>query len=163
MIEFQIANFPDELDTCTEIIRDSFITVAEDFKLTSANCPTNPAFIDPDDMQNLQSENRELYRISYHRKPAGFVAIERSLKEPGVFYIEKVCVLPEFRHLGIGKSIMEFAWKRIIEMGGIQASVAIIDENVQLKNWYKRLGFDVTGIKKFDHLPFTVCFMAKKW
>lgn len=162
MIEFKAVVFPNDLDTSTRIIRDAFITVADDFGLTPSNCPTNPAFIDPDQMMKLQANFRELYLVSYNENPAGFVAIERSLNEPGVFYIEKVCVLPEFRHRGTGNRIMEFAQKRIKELEGTQASVAIIDENIQLKSWYKGLGFDITGIKKFDHLPFTVCFMKKK-
>ena len=162
MIEFKTVVFPDDLDTCTHIVRDSFITVADEFNLTPSNCPTNPAFIDPDHLLKLQADNRELYLVSYGGKPAGFVAIERSINEPGIFYIEKVCVLPEFRHLGMGTKIMGFAMERIKDREGTQASVAIIDENVQLKNWYKGLGFEVTGIKKFDHLPFTVGFMKKK-
>jgi len=92
----------------------------------------------------------------------GFVAIEKSQTEAEVYYIEKVSVIPEYRHKGMGKKIMEFARKRILELGGIRASLAIIDENTRLKDWYKTMGFIVTGVKKFNHLPFTVCFMTKE-
>jgi hypothetical protein len=30
-----------------------------------------------------------------------------------------------------------------------------------LKQWYQRQGFIVTEIKRFPHLPFTVCLMEK--
>lgn len=39
---------PDMFDECAEVIRDSFMTVANDFKLTKENAPTNPAFIEID-------------------------------------------------------------------------------------------------------------------
>ncbi len=162
MIEFKPVNFPDDLYKSSKIISDSFITVADEFGLTRSNCPTNPAFIEPLKMDKLLTDYRELYLLYYIQKAVGFVAIEKSQTEADVFYIEKVSVIPEYRHKGMGKKIMEFARERILELGGKRASIAIIDENTRLKDWYKILGFVATGVKKFDHLPFTVCFMAKE-
>ncbi len=162
MIEFKSVVSPSDLDRSMRIIQDAFITVADQFGLTRQNCPTNPAFIDAVKMNNLQTDIREFFLVFYQHHAVGFVAIEKSMNEPGVFFIEKLAVIPEYRHRGIGREIMQFAEKRIKESGGQIASIAIIDEHEFLKDWYKKMGYMVQGNRKFDHLPFTVCFMKKE-
>jgi ribosomal protein S18 acetylase RimI-like enzyme len=162
MIKFRLVDFPADLEVSTRIIREAFSTVASDFGLSIDNCPTNPAFINTEKLQNLLSESRELYLLYENSEAHGFVAIEKASDEPGVYFIEKVAVLPDFRHRGLGKQIMEFAQERILQSGGNIASIAIIDENTRLKNWYRSLNFQETSTKKFDHMPFTVCFMKKQ-
>ena len=162
MIEFKAVNFPVDLEISTKIIRDAFITVADEFNLNTDNCPTNPAFIEPVILESLLTDFRELYLLCYGKTPVGFVGIEQSPSEERIFFIEKVAVIPEFRHRGLGREIMKFAQNRILEMGGRQASIAIIHENLRLRAWYKTMGFEETGVKKFNHLPFEVCFMAKE-
>ena len=162
MIQFRQVNFPADFEISLKIIRESFITVADEFHLTPENCPSNPAFIDKDQLNALPTDFRELFLLVFQDKAAGFVGIEKSQKETGVYFIEKVAVLPEFRHKGLGKKIMQFAVEKISKNGGLRASVAIIDENKILKEWYKSLGFQEAEVKKFSHLPFTVCFMNKE-
>ena len=43
--------------------------------------------------------------------------------------------------------------------GAKKLSIGIIYEQKVLKDWYKDIGFRETGIRKFEHLPFTVGFM----
>ena len=43
--------------------------------------------------------------------------------------------------------------------GGKKVSLGMIDSHAVLKEWYKSMGFEEKGIKKFEHLPFLVCFM----
>jgi len=162
MIEIKPVDFPADLDVSVKIIREAFTKVTEEFKLTVDNCPSNPAFIESDILLHQLTEYRELYLLYNNSVAQGFIAIEKSLNESGTYYIEKVAVLPEYRHKGLGKRILQFAQDRITQSGGIIASIAIIDENIRLKDWYKSLGFKETGIRKFDHLPFTVCFMKKQ-
>ena len=162
MIEFKSVDFPADLGISKIIIRESFATVAEEFKLTMDNCPSNPAFIESDRLLNLPGECRQLFLLYDNKTAKGFVAVEKSLNEPGVYFIEKVAVLPDYRHRGLGKRIISFAQEEIIKSGGYIASIAIINENARLKTWYKSLNFMETRIRKFDHLPFTVCFMKKQ-
>jgi ribosomal protein S18 acetylase RimI-like enzyme len=56
---------------------------------------------------------------------------------------------------------MDFAIERIKAFGGKRVSIGLIDSNTCLKEWYRRQGFEETGIKSFEHLPFNVCFMDK--
>ncbi len=36
------------------------------------------------------------------------------------------------------------------------------DNNIQLKKWYAKQGYKVTGLRDFGQLPFRVCFMTKE-
>jgi len=108
------------------------------------------------------TENREFYTYIDNGKNIGFVAIEKSLTTPDTFYIEKMAVLPDCRHQGIGKLLMDFASNRIAELGGRYISVSLINSNTVLKNWYCQQGYVECSIKTFEHLPFDVCFMEKK-
>ena len=151
----------DDIGVAVILLRESFGTVAAEFGLTEKNCPSNPAFIKKESLKEQINNNRIFYLLYQDDKPVGSVAIEKSPDQPGVYYIERVAVLPEYRHKGFGKELMKFATRRIISMGGKKISIAIIDENRILKNWYANQGFIESGIRKFEHLPFTVCFMHK--
>lgn len=74
--------------------------------------------------------------------------------------INNLSVLPEFRHLGIGKELVDFAVDYSKNtLGADKIKIGIVEENTVLKEWYGKLGFVHTGTKKFEHLPFTVGFM----
>lgn len=54
---------------------------------------------------------------------------------------------------------MECVKRYVKSLKGETICIGIIEENAVLKEWYKQLGFKHIGIKKFEHLPFTVGFM----
>lgn len=161
MIRFQEVLSEAEYLEARTIITKSFITVADEFHITPENCPANPAFIPLEKFKSLKTEKTELYLLYFNEIPTGFVAIEESPNDPGMYYIEKVAVLPNFRHNKLGEKMMGFAEEKIREKGGKEISLGIINENEQLKNWYKSLGYVENGTKVFSHLPFTVGFMMK--
>jgi len=152
----------DDFKTLAKLLNDSFITVANDFGITKENCPFHNAFIDNETLKSKLISNREFYKLENNGNPIGFIAIEKSENENNTFYIEKVAVHPDFRHKGIGKQLMDFATKRILDLGGKRISIGLIDTNTELKNWYQNQGYVETGTKIFDHLPFNVCFMDKR-
>jgi ribosomal protein S18 acetylase RimI-like enzyme len=154
-------SYTDNFEALAKLLNDSFETVAEEFGLTKENCPTNNAFITADDLKSQLDEKREFYYLCEKDIPAGFIAIERSGREEGTFYIEKVAVHPDYRHNKSGIRLMDFATNQIRESGGKKISIGIIDTNIRLKNWYKRQGFTELYTKTFDHLPFDVCYMEK--
>ena len=151
----------DDLSMAVTILRESFGTVAADFGITFENCPSNPAYIDSDSLKEQLKGDRSFYLFCLNNEPVGSVAIEKSPDQPGVYYIERVAVLPDYRHKGLGKELMRFATELIISRGGKKISVAIVNENEVLKKWYASQGFAETAIRKFDHLPFTVSFLQK--
>jgi GNAT superfamily N-acetyltransferase len=71
-------------------------------------------------------------------------------------------VPPEHRCHGYGTALVRHALKRAREIGVQRVEIGIISEDAELKAWYGRFGFVLTGTKTFDHLPFVVAFMAKE-
>ena len=145
----------------TKLLNDSFATVANDFSLTKENCPTNNAFITSEELKSQLTENIEFYSFNNSIAPVGFIAIERSSRDSGTFYIEKVAVHPDFRHKGIGEELMHFAESRIKTLGGNRISIGLIDSNIRLKEWYEKQGYTTFETKSYEHLPFDVCMMEK--
>jgi len=151
---------PVNTDNSVSIIRDSFKTVAEEFGLTTDNCPTHPSFITIHQLNEFRSKGVKFFGFFLDSKQVGLIAIEKA--DASLYYIEKLAVLPAYRHLGCGAKLMEFAFDYIKENKGKKVSIAIIEEHTVLKNWYMGLGFKEAATKKFPHLPFTVCFMEQE-
>ncbi|MGE5398508.1 MAG: GNAT family N-acetyltransferase, partial [Chitinophagales bacterium] len=157
-MEFKEVN-PDMFDECLSIIRESFKTVADEFHLTKENAPTNPAFIGLDVLIGMYEKKIVMFAVMDNQKYIGFVAIERANDK--TYYMEKLAVIPEYRHKGYGKAIMDFVVNHVKEKEGIKISIGIINENTVLKSWYLNYGFVEYETKVFGHLPFTVCLMEK--
>jgi diamine N-acetyltransferase len=150
----------DEIDELASVISNSFMTVAKDFHITQENCPTNPTFITSDKLIVSKNKGIKYYGLFRSGVQLGCVAIEKAKDD--VFYMERLAVVPEHRHKGYGKELTDFAFKYAGCQGGKKVSIGIINENIELKDWYIKYGFTETSIRKYDHLPFTVCFMEKR-
>jgi len=147
----------DEIDRAVKVIREGFKTVAEDFGLTIDNCPTNGAFIHINSLKKWKSQGKAMYGLFIGSKMIGFLELDR--KDTGVYELEKLTILPVYRHMGYGRILLSFAKEKAKELGAKKLCIGIIEENSVLKNWYSENGFVHTGTKKFDTLPFTVGFM----
>lgn len=161
-MEFISINSNDDLSAIVKVLNESHGTVARDFGFTKEMNPTNNAFLDENTLQAQLNTGIKLFRLKEDKQDIGCIAIEKSAKEIDTFYIEKVSVIPEYRNQGYGTRLMEFATLKISELGGKWISIALIDSNLKLKNWYLKQGFTETGTKDFLHLPFRICFMKKK-
>lgn len=73
--------------------------------------------------------------------------------------MNNLSILPEYRHKGYGKELLDVCKNKVKELGGNKITIGIIEENTKLKEWYIAYGFIQTGTRKFGHLPFTVGFM----
>lgn len=154
-------NPQDDFTKLAEVLNQSFATVAEEFGLTKENAPTNNAFISGEELKSQLTGDREFYVYEEDGKPIGFIAIERSPNMPDTFFIEKLAVIPDCRHLGIGIQLMNFASERITKLGGKRISIGLINSNETLKEWYAKQGYVTFEIKTFEHLPFDVCLMER--
>lgn len=152
------------LAACVPVIRAAFQTVADDHGLTEQNAPTNPAFMTLDRMREARGRGVRMFALlegeGSAAAPVGFVALERSPR-PGVLYLERLAVLPALRHRGLGRALMDHAFAEARAAGAERISIGIVDEHEVLKRWYLAYGFAETGRKRFEHLPFTVCFLEK--
>lgn len=159
-LRFKQVSEDEELNKCLDVIRTSFLTVAGEFKLTIENAPTNPAFIGINHLVKMRQKGIAMFAVYHEDIQIGFVAIEKAKDD--TYYMEKVAVLPEFRHRGFGKMIMNYVADYVSKNGGKRIGIGIINENTILKKWYLNYGFKEIELKKFDHLPFTVCLMSKE-
>jgi len=142
-----------ELNACLDVIHRSFRTVAEQFGLTRDNCPKHTSFIPLAFLETQMNWGWYMYALYAGETIIGYMSLS---KEPdGTFELHNLSVLLEHRHKGFGKQLLDFAKEKVLQLGGRKIKIGIIEESTVLKNWYMANGFEHTGTKKFDHLPFT--------
>ncbi|HOF33028.1 MAG TPA: GNAT family N-acetyltransferase [Spirochaetota bacterium] len=159
MITFKKLDSKEELSDALSVLKKSFKTVADEFGLTKENAPTNAAFMTLERLIETTGDGVSLFGLFENGILVGTVALEKSKENPEIFYLERLSVLPEKRHLGYGRKLMDFAKNRAAVEKAKKISIGVIDSNEILKSWYIEYGFKETMIKSYDHLPFKVCFM----
>lgn len=73
-----------------------------------------------------------------------------------------MAVLPEYRHKGYGRQIVEYVAKYVAVHGGEAVLIGVIGDRKILKSCDHELGFMEFDTKRFAHLPFPVCYMEKR-
>jgi len=158
MVEIREISTEDQIAKSVEVIREAFATVAREFNLTSESAPTHPFFSTKEQLLELHKK-MIFFGLFIDEGQAGFVAVEKA--DGGTYYLGRLSVVPQFRHRGYGEQLVEFVLNYVKSRGGTKVALGMIDSQTVLKDWYISLGFNVTGTKKFEHLPFPVCFMEK--
>ncbi len=150
-------NSKEQLNICLDIIHNGFITVADEFGLTKNNCPNHTAFMSIEKLKKQYENGTDMFMYNHNGAYVGYF----SLSDNGeCVELNNLSVLPEYRHLGIGKEMVEYAKDYAINnTNAKRITIGIIEDNTVLKNWYEMLGFIHKGTKQFDSLPFTVGFM----
>ena len=123
----------------TEILNKSFITVAIELNYTKENAPRFPAFINSDVIENNFNNGLKMFGYIINDKIVGCVGY--SYYKDNTYFIERLATIPEYRHLGIGIKLMNFAENKIRENNGKIAEIHVVDENKTLIEWYKKLNF----------------------
>jgi len=142
-----------------EVIRTSFATVAQEFGITRENFPRHTSFISTEQIQMNFDWGWLMYGLYADNQFIGYVSISKSREADGAFEIHNVAILPDFRHRGYGKQLLDFCKAKVKELGGHKITLGLIEENTVLKNWYAANGFTHTGTKKHEHFPFTCGYM----
>lgn len=147
----------EQLDICLDIVHKSFQTVADEMILTKDNCSSYTAFMPIEKLISQVENNTPMLLYQYNGCFAGYFSL--SINDDSV-ELNNLAVLPEYRHLGIGKELVDYAitYSKNI-LGANKIKIGIVEENTILKEWYEKIGFVHTGTQKFEHLPFTVGFM----
>ncbi|MBR3818765.1 MAG: GNAT family N-acetyltransferase [Clostridia bacterium] len=125
--------------------------------MTENNCPSHTAFMTIDKLEKQFDDNRPMFLFYQEDIPVGYFSLTKC--NDGEWELNNLAVLPEFRHSGIGKALIDYAVARVKNYDGNKISIGIIEENTKLKEWYLKLGFKHISTRKFEHLPFTVGFM----
>ena len=76
--------------------------------------------------------------------------------------LNNLCVLPQFRHQGIGEKLLLHSFHTAKGLGCLKMNIGIVEENQVLKLWYESFGFKHIKTQKFDFFPFTCGYMELK-
>lgn len=147
----------DDIALLSEIIRDSYSTVAARFNLTPDNCPKHPSNCTDGWVAGDFTRGVIYYLLADRGIPAACAAME--IADESTCYLERLAVLPNCRGRGMGRALVNHVFDRAAEAGRQSVSIGIIAEQDDLRSWYQNLGFARTGTRQFDHLPFAVMFM----
>lgn len=151
-----------DIEECVELIKNSFLTIANQFGFTIENAPRFTAFSTTKDrlLWQFYEEKRPMYAFFEHNTIVGYYSLQ--LLEDNICELNNLCVLPEYRHKGIGKKLLIHAFKIAKELNCNQMNIGIVEENTVLKKWYESFEFIHIGIEKFDFFPFTCGYMKKE-
>ena len=143
----------------TNIINRSFMTIALQYNLTKENAPRHAAFINHDVIETQLNKGFKMYGYTINGQLVGCVGYW--IDDNEINHIERLATLPEYRHLGIEKKLIGFIENIIMENGGKIAEIHVMDKNIKLIEWYKKLKYSITRINELKHFPFNSCVMNK--
>jgi N-acetylglutamate synthase-like GNAT family acetyltransferase len=131
--------------------------VAERFGLTEENCPRHPSNCRFDWIEQDMDRGVTYFVLENDGRVDGCVALERV--RPGLCNLERLAVLPDYRKRGFGKALVTRVLSEAGKLECREVRIGLIADQVELKDWYRRLGFVETESREFAHLPFLVTFM----
>jgi diaminopimelate decarboxylase len=146
---------PEQLPEYADVIRKSFATVAEEFGYTHS--PEFSSNIPNELLEERVVPGYHPFGAFFEGKMIGFVSLTD--EGEGIYKLAKLTVLPEFRHFGYGKTLLDYCKGKICELGGKKITLKLMEDDTRLINWYRSNGFIHTGTKKYDHVPFSVGHM----
>ena len=152
----------EDIPECVNVIRTSFLTVAEEFNITPENSPYFTAFATDEAkvLSWMDEQHRPMYGYFADGKMAGYYNL--ALPSKGECELGSLCVLPEYRHSGIGEALLNDAQARAKELGCTIMKLSIVEENKVLRKWYEDHGFIHTCTNKFDFFSFTAGYLEKE-
>lgn len=126
--------------------------------MTEENCPDRGRASLPYEKLQAEFENGVLM-FGYYCNDilVGFLGMK--LLEDGVCKLDDIIVLPEYRHNGYGKELLDHCKQTAKKLGAYKVVLGMIDDNKRLRKWYENNGFINIGYKKYDGAPFTVGIM----
>jgi GNAT superfamily N-acetyltransferase len=157
-----------EIASLRSVLNLSFATIAEEFGLIPENSRSNAAFsTEADILDSQRRDGLRFYGLYVEGRLVGCYALAfkggdespRDASSGKISYLERLCVLPEQRHAGLGRNLVADAARRARELGASRMRIGLIDDNFRLKEWYLSLGFVSEGAERFPHLPFLVRYM----
>ena len=109
---------------------------------------------------HLHGEKRPMYVYENENSEIiGYYSL--LLQENNECELNNLCVAPENRHGKVGEDLLLHAYGKAKEAGCVKMHIGIVEENVQLRQWYEKYGAVHVGTKKYDFFPFTCGNMEK--
>ncbi|MBO4298231.1 MAG: GNAT family N-acetyltransferase [Clostridia bacterium] len=151
----------EEIPACVDLIKRSFLTVADEFGFTEENAPGFTAFATTDEklFRQMDGERRSMYVFVENGVLCGYYSL--LIQENDECELNNIAVLPEYRHKGIGKKLLEHSCLIARDNGCRMMNIGIVEENKRLRKWYEENGAIHVGTRKYDFFPFTCGYMKK--
>lgn len=148
-----------DIRECVDVIKESFLTVANEFGITPDNAPRFTAFATTEQRLSwqLNNEKRPMFAFVLNGNIVGYYSL--LIKENGECELNNLCVLPQCRHEGIGGQLLLHSFETAKGLGCSKMNIGIVEENQVLRKWYETFGFSHIGTQKFDFFPFTCGYM----
>ena len=148
-----------DIPECVEVIRSSFLTVGKEFNITPENAPLFTAYATDEAKVNfwMDEQKRPMYGYFENRKMVGYYNL--AIPSDNECELGSLCVLPEYRHNGIGEALLNDSIMRAKALGLSKMNLSIVEENTVLRKWYENHGFTHVGTKVFDFFPFTCGYL----
>ena len=152
----------EDIPECVSVIRSAFKTVADDLGFTPENAPRFTAFATNEKRLYYQftEEHRPMYVFEKDGRMIGYYSL--AILNDDEIELNNLSVLPDQRHNGTGKKLLEDCFSRAKETGAKKVKIGIVEENKILRRWYEDQGFVHTGSVKYDFFPFTCGYMEKE-
>jgi N-acetylglutamate synthase-like GNAT family acetyltransferase len=74
---------------------------------------------------------------------------------------DRIHMICNIRKEPCGKTLMQFIENRIKDIGGKIAEIHVVDKNITLREWYKKINYVEIRIDEIKTLPFNSCVMNK--
>ena len=152
----------EDIPSCVELIRRSFMTVADAFGFTEENAPGFTAFAISNDRLywHFDKEKRPMFMAEVDGLPCGYYSLLD--QGNGECELNNLAVLPEYRHRSLGTQLLEHSFVIARQMGCHTMNIGIVEENTVLRKWYEQNGAYHTGTKKYDFFPFTCGYLRRE-
>ena len=152
----------DEIPACVELIKKSFMTVADEYGFTEENAPRFTAFATTEErlIWQMEGEHRLMYVFEEDGVLCGYYSLH--IQENNECELNNLAVLPEYRHKGIGKQLLEHSYAVARNNNCRIMNIGIVEENRKLRKWYEDNGAIHLGTHKFDFFPFTCGYLRKE-
>ena len=108
----------------------------------------------------MDEQHRPMYSYFEGDKLVGYYNL--LILDNGECELGSLCVLPEYRHSGIGEILLNDALEKAKTLGCRVMKLSIVEENTVLRKWYEAHGFIHICTQKYDSFPFTCGYLEKK-
>ena len=152
----------EDIPACVGLIKKSFRTVADEYGFTEENAPRFTAFATTEErlFWQMDSEHRPMFVYEEDGILCGYYSL--LLQENGECELNNLAVLPEYRHRGIGRKLLEHSYLTAQYNGCKIMNIGIVEENKKLRKWYEDNGAIHVGTRKFEFFPFTCGYLKKE-
>ena len=144
----------EKLQECLNILKQGYEHTAVTFGMTEENCPYRGRTCLPYQVFEDEFKNGYLmYGYICNDEIVGFLSL---LVEEEVMNINDIVILPEYQNSGIGSQLMQFAIEKADDLKCSRITLGMVYDNLSLRNWYEKKGFQTIKVIKFQTVNYTV-------